>query len=164
MKDINNKLAHPKALEEEADRLGRIDPYIATWGRNMGILADMITLLAKIDLTKLSVQTNDKVRELEKEIENNVDILHEEEEDELYITKGLNLLDSLRLIGTKLTEEKNLPWTDRNNYAKGGAWIDIWELYGSDEVLTKAYKLIIELAKEYVSRETTNILQYTLRL
>jgi hypothetical protein len=164
MKEISNKLAYLKDLNNEADRLDKIELYESSWAIDIDVVADMLTLLSKIDLDKLSSQTRGEIRGVEKRIEEGVYIEHEELEDEHHITRGLNIVDSLELIKDKLIKEKEIPWTDRNNYTEDNVWVDVWELYGSDEVLETAKDLIIKLSREYVNRETTNTLQYTLRL
>lgn len=160
-KEITNKLSHLKDLMKEVEQLDQTELYTGTWDLDMDVVTDMYTLLNKIDLRKLSGKTRDEVRELEKDMITNVYVYHSRKSNE-HIAQG-NLIKDLLTTKKRLEEEKRIEdiQCDINNTKKVG---DIGELYGSDEVLDKAKDLIIKLSREYVYIETTNILQYKLRL
>ena len=121
----------------------------------------MITLLGKIDLSKLSSKTRDVIQAFEQEVKEGVYVYYSSKRC-VYIASGTLHVD-LKRIKKRLEKE-------RLNEMKGYSLDStedsetIGELYGTDEVLEKAKELIIKLSYEYIYRETTNILQYNLRL
>jgi len=166
-----SKIDRLKALDIEATLLDRTDLYESSWNIDLDVVQDMITLLSKIDLSKLSGQARDKIEVFEEEIEGTVHISYKDgdkrEGSDILIgdwnkkeKRYWNLTEKLIFVRNRLNAETQFKkqMTDSQMWQKKG------ELHGSNEALEQAKDLIIELIREYVHRETTNVLQYKLRL
>ena len=156
MKDIKTKLDHLRAMQIDTDTLERTNLFDSSCSPKHGVINDMTNLLNKIDLSKLSSKTREEIQGLEKEIVKEVYVYHSPKR-RVHIASGTLYIDLIRikkrLEKERLYEEACFSLED---------YKDIGDLYGTDEVLERAYKLIIKLSKEYIEKETTNILQYKL--
>jgi len=169
-KEVTKKVNDMKDLNNAAKKLDSVGIYDSkTYGTKPDVLKNMSDVAKKIDIKKLPSKTKEKLDKFLEELDNSI-WLHDEPKESRKI-RGVNnlqldfqdkdtLSEKIDFINERLQYEektKEKEGLSDNKFEK-----KYGSLYGHEDVLDEAKDLIVEMSKEYVKKETTEVLQHKL--